>query len=64
MQRSTQARFYVEVVLPVMVSQVEANRAGEMAFFGGVSYVVSRFMATVTRTATDWRRVEDEERST
>jgi hypothetical protein len=33
MQRTAQARFYVEGVLPVTVSQIGANYAGEAHFY-------------------------------
>jgi hypothetical protein len=55
MQRTAKARFQVEGVLPVMVSQIGVNRAGGLYFVGGVFGVVACRMANAIRAAADWR---------
>jgi hypothetical protein len=39
MQRTAKARFYIEGVLPVEVSQIVANYAGEIHFVSAASFV-------------------------
>ena len=46
---------FIEGVLPVMVSQIGANCAGEVHFIAGVFWVGPCRMASVTRAAADWQ---------
>jgi hypothetical protein len=55
MQRTAKARFQVEGMLPVMVSQIGVNRAGGVYFCWRGVGVVSCRMANAIRAAADWR---------
>jgi hypothetical protein len=56
MQRTAKARFYVDGVLPVVVSQIGAYCAGKVVVIGGVFSVAPPLMASVIRAAADWQR--------
>jgi hypothetical protein len=56
MQRTAKARFQVEGVLPVMVSQIGGNRAGGVYFCWRCVGVEPRLMALDSCAAADWRR--------
>jgi len=56
MQRTAQAGFYVDGVLPVAVFQIPAIALAKSIVIGGVYCVGSRLKASVTRAAADWRR--------